>query len=231
MASLIICYHNINKNGIITPKTFEENVRLLISKKYYFATLDEVYNHIIGKKELPEKTVHLTFDDGYSDNYTEAFPILKKYNINATIFLTTSQVGLLGHLDWNMIREMQDSKIISFESHTHSHPRYFLMRPLKEKLAGDILISKNIIKENLKKESKYFCYPYGEYDDLYIDVLKSTGFLCGLTLNIGLNNVNQNPYLLKRIDARGPENWLKKRMVIYSNQFLSRIYEKVYKKI
>ena len=216
---------------MITPEIFEKNIKLLIEKKYYSATLDEVYNYINGKKTLPDKTVHLTFDDGYKDNYSEAFPILKKYGFKATVFLITSQVGLLGHLNWEEILEMQDSGIIDFESHTHSHPRYFLMKPSKQELIDDIMLSKNIIKGNLKKESKYFCYPYGEYDELYVDVLKSAGFLGGLTLDIGSNDINQNPYLLKRIDARGPEKWLRNRLVIYSNQFFSKIYEKVYKKI
>lgn len=231
MPVLILCYHTVNKNGKITPEIFEENLKSLEKKKYSPAALDDVYDYIIGKKQLPPKTVHLTFDDGHRDNYFEAMPVLKKYNFKATVFLITSRAGELGYLNWQQIKEMEASKIFSFESHSHAHPRYSTAAPTKDELVGDLLISRKIIKENLKKEPKHFCYPYGEYDDLYISALKETGFLTGLTLNIGLNTVGQNPYLLKRVEVRKPKNWLESRLRIYSKPFVSGIYEKIYRKI
>lgn len=231
MPVLILCYHTINKKGKITPEIFEENLLSLKKKNYSPASLDDIFNYIGGKKELPERTVHLTFDDGYRDNYSEAFPILKKFNFKATVFLITSRVGMLGYLNWQQIKEMESSGIFSFESHSHTHPRHSTTQPTKEELVNDLLISKKIIKENLKKETKHFCYPYGEYDDLYVSALKEAGFLTGLTLNIGLNAVGQNPYLLKRVEVRNPKNWLGNRLRIYSKPFISNIYEKIYRKI
>jgi peptidoglycan/xylan/chitin deacetylase (PgdA/CDA1 family) len=231
MPVLILCYHTINKNGKITPEIFEENLLSLKKKNYFPASLDDIFNYISSKKELPERTVHLTFDDGYRDNYSEAFPILKKFNFKATVFLITSRVGMLGYLNWQQIKEMETSGIFSFESHSHTHPRHSTTQPTKEELVNDLLISKKIIKENLKKETKHFCYPYGEYDNLYVSALKEAGFLTGLTLNIGLNSVGQNPYLLKRVEVRNPKNWLRNRLRIYSKPFISNIYEKIYRKI
>ncbi|MDO8734521.1 MAG: polysaccharide deacetylase family protein [Elusimicrobiota bacterium] len=231
MPVLILCYHTINKNGKITPEIFEENLFSLKKKNYSPASLDDIFNYISGKKELLGRTVHLTFDDGYRDNYSEAFPILKKFNFKATVFLITSRVGMLGYLQWQQIKEMESSGIFSFESHSHTHPRHSTTQSTKEELINDLLISKKIIKENLKKETKHFCYPYGEYDNLYVSALKEAGFLTGLTLNIGLNAVGQNPYLLKRIEVRNPKNWLGNRLRIYSKPFISNIYEKIYRKI
>lgn len=231
MSVLILCYHTINKNGKITPEIFEENLLSLKRKNYFSANLDDIFNYISGKRELPERTVHLTFDDGYRDNYSEAFPILKKFNFKATVFLITSRAGMLGYLNWQQIKEMEASGIFSFESHSHAHPRHSTTQPTKEELADDLLISKKIIKENLKKETKHFCYPYGEYDDAYAGALKEAGFLTGLTLNIGLNSVGQNPYFLKRVEVRKPKNWLENRLRIYSKPFISNIYEKIYRKI
>ena len=231
MPVLILCYHTINKNGKITPEIFEENLAALKKKNYFPAGLDDIFNYISGKKMLPERTVHLTFDDGYRDNYFEAFPILKKFNFKATVFLITSRVGLLGYLSWQQIKEMEASSIFSFESHSHTHPRYSTTQPTKEELVNDLITSKKIIRENLKKETKHFCYPYGESDDLYISALTEAGFLTGLTLNIGLNAVGQNPHLLKRVEVRNPKNWLENRLRIYSKPFISNIYEKIYRKI
>ncbi|HAX62324.1 MAG TPA: hypothetical protein DCX95_07220 [Elusimicrobia bacterium] len=138
---------------------------------------------------------------------------------------------MLGHLHWQQIKEMESSGIFSFESHSHTHPRHSTTQPTKEELVNDLLVSKKIIKENLKKETKHFCYPYGEYDNLYVSALKEAGFLTGLTLNIGLNSVGQNPYLLKRVEVRNPKTWLENRLRIYSKPFISNIYEKIYRKI
>lgn len=231
MSVLIICYHNINKNGKVTPETFEENLKLLKSKNYFPATLSDVYEYATNKKQLPGKSVHITFDDGHIDNYTEAFPIMKKFDFKATVFLITSRIGILGCLDWDKIREMIASGIFNFEGHTHSHPRYSLVRPSKQELIDDLTVSKKIILENLKKETKHFCYPYGEYDGLYIEALKSAGFLSGLTLDIGVNLPGHDPFRLKRIDARGPACWLKNRLMIYSSPVITKVYKKIRGKI
>jgi len=94
-----------------------------------------------------------------------------------------------------------------------------------------LLTSRKIIKENLGKRLKHFCYPYGEYNNLYVSTLKEAGFLTGLTLNIGLNSAGQNPYLLKRVEVRKPKCWLKRRLQIYSRTHSISIYEKLYRRI
>jgi len=70
------------------------------------------------KNTIPTRTISITFDDGYRDNYTYAFPILKKYGLPATVFIIVNEVGRLDRLSWDEIKEMQDSGIITFGSHT-----------------------------------------------------------------------------------------------------------------
>jgi peptidoglycan/xylan/chitin deacetylase (PgdA/CDA1 family) len=226
MSVLILCYHSIHRSGKITPEIFEENLKSLQSRNYSTATLDEIYDHVTGKTKLPEKTVHLTFDDGYRDNYTEAFPIMKKYPFKATIFLPTVYLGNIGFLNWEQIREMKASNIVDFESHTHSHPRCSTVHPSKDELVEDILLSKKIIMENLEKDSRHFCYPFGYFDDLYVEALKTCGFKSALTLQPGVNCTGENPYLLRRVEVKKPAKWLDKRLIIYSSDVLSKIYGK-----
>lgn len=225
MPLLILCYHGVNDKAKITKQIFEANLKTLQKKKYATASLDEIYDYVKGKTELPDKTVHITFDDGYRDNYSEVYPIMKKYPFKATIFLPTMYIGSLGFLNWDQIREMEGSGIFNFESHTHSHPRSVTINPSKEELIEDILISKKIIQKELNKESKHFCYPFGYYDDQYIEALKASGFHSAYTLNLGVNSVNENPYLLKRIEVKKPDNWLEKLLYIYENPFLFKIYK------
>ena len=84
-------YHSIgekNLNPMIIPTDkFSEQMKFLKENNYTTFTLDEVYNFFAGTIQVPKKSVVITFDDGYVDNYINAYPILKKYKFNATIFL------------------------------------------------------------------------------------------------------------------------------------------------
>jgi peptidoglycan/xylan/chitin deacetylase (PgdA/CDA1 family) len=100
----IICYHRVGDTkdrwAIDTTDIvdFEKEMRYL-TKTHKILSLEEIAGIINGNKALPKRGVVVTFDDGYKDNYTNAFPVLKKYNIPATIFLTTGNIGT-GHLFW-----------------------------------------------------------------------------------------------------------------------------------
>ena len=112
-----IMYHNVSAEKGITPGEFEEQMMLI--QKYNTFKLEELKN--IGNK-FPKNTVLVTFDDGYTDNYTNAFPLLKKYNIKATIFLNTAYINNDPfYMNWDQIREMYKSGLIDFQLHTHSH--------------------------------------------------------------------------------------------------------------
>lgn len=112
-----IMYHNVSNEKGITPEEFEEQMMLL--QKYKTFKLEELDR--MGNK-FPENTVLVTFDDGYADNYTNAFPLLKKYNIKATIFLNTAYINNDPfYMNWDQIREMYKSGLVDFQLHTHSH--------------------------------------------------------------------------------------------------------------
>ena len=87
-----------------------------------------------------------------------------------------------------------------------------------------------MIEERLNKRCEFLAYPWGNYDDLVLRTLKQLNFLGGLTLNVGLNAPKTDPFLMRRVEARG-KNWLKKRLNIYKSGLLSEIYSKVYHKI
>jgi peptidoglycan/xylan/chitin deacetylase (PgdA/CDA1 family) len=96
----ILLYHRVHphspatfKNNLrVTPAAFERQIRFMKRQGYTFLSLQEVCEHVTTKKPAPEKAVVITFDDGYRDNYTYAWPILKKYRVPAIIFLTTTFV-------------------------------------------------------------------------------------------------------------------------------------------
>ena len=112
-----IMYHSISDEKAINSKNFEEQLELMKNyATFKFEELEEVHC------TLPKNSILLTFDDGYKDNYTNAFPLLKKYNMKATIFLNTAYIGTdPEYLNWEEIKEMYESGLIDFQLHTHSH--------------------------------------------------------------------------------------------------------------
>lgn len=118
----LVClmYHNVfseETEGIISREQFEKHMNYIKNMKTYKMEELEKVNYILDKN-----SILVTFDDGYKNNYTEAFPVLKKYNIKATIFLNTKYIGKdKDYLNWEQIKEMYNSELIDFQMHTHSH--------------------------------------------------------------------------------------------------------------
>ena len=117
---LCLMYHSIdsekNKGGIFIDE-FEEHIKWIKDKKTF--KMEELKGL---DYKLPKNSILITFDDGYKNNYTLAFPILKKYNMKATIFLNTKFIEKdEAYLNWDEIREMYESGLIDFQLHTHSH--------------------------------------------------------------------------------------------------------------
>ena len=117
---LCLMYHSIdsekNKGGIFVDE-FEEHIKWIKDKKTF--KMEELKGL---DYTLPPNSIFITFDDGYKNNYTLAFPILKKYNMKATIFLNTKFIEKdEAYLNWDEIREMYESGLIDFQLHTHSH--------------------------------------------------------------------------------------------------------------
>ena len=189
-------YHSIGDNKIfftIKPEDFKKQMNWLYRKGYKVIFLKELAE-IIGKSHnLPSKTVVLTLDDGFEDNYFEVFPILKKYGFPATVFLATDFIGKekksestgvsLKTLNWEQIKEMHDSGLVDFEPHTCSHRELPRISPEEARL--EILNSKRIIEEALNKECCFFAYPRGKYNQGVVAVLRENNFLAALTVNPG----------------------------------------------
>jgi peptidoglycan/xylan/chitin deacetylase (PgdA/CDA1 family) len=164
----------------------------LVEQRYYFATLDEVVKYVKAEITLPEKTIAITFDDGFQDNNRYAFPVLKKRGIKATIFINTGFIGkrlsvdeafgaIAPHrkdvfhqfLSWDEIIEMSNNGI-DFEPHTHTHA--YLTAITESEMEREIKLSKDIIEERLNKMAKHFSYPYGKYNEKVCDVVRKMGF-------------------------------------------------------
>lgn len=159
-----------------TQERFEENVKTLLDDGYTFLTLEDIYKYNNGTLALPEKNITITMDDGWLGCYTEAFNVLKKYNIPATIFIVENLVGTEGYFTWEQAKEMYDTGLVKIHVHGRKHINATDYNS-KESLIADYNHTHELIEEKLgAKVQKIMAYPAGKSSKNTILWLKEAGF-------------------------------------------------------
>ena len=164
----VLNYHQINdrdENSLtVHTDEFDEQMKYLSDNGYHTITPEEMMDAWENGTPLPEKPVILTFDDGYVDNYKNAYPILEKYNLKGTIFLISDFIGTYpNYMTWAQVDEMQQSGLIDFESHTLSHPE--LDKIPADEVWHQLDSSKKALEWRLGKPINFIAYPCGSYDE------------------------------------------------------------------
>lgn len=201
----IFLYHHIVKEESeiqydymqTTEKTFEEQIRGLENLGYHFISYQDLIDYNNGQKKLYKKSCVLTFDDGCKDIYTNAYPILQKYNIPFTMFVVTNAVGADGCASWKELKEMQDSGLALIASHSTNHTEFNKLSV--EETLENIDSSYKALEENLgEQKTKIFTYPYGLYSQEQLEPLKEEGYVINLTDNKINKSKDLNLYGLHR---------------------------------
>ncbi len=161
---------------------FVEELEYLAENGYQAVRLSDVYLAMAGLKELPAKSVALTFDDGGLDNYTVAFPLLKQYGFTATFFVITKTVGRDGQMSWEQLQEMVAAGM-SVQSHSVSHPD--LRGVSDEKLRSELVDSRQAITEAVGELGYAFCYPSGACDERVVEAVRSAGYVMAVVTDKG----------------------------------------------
>ncbi|MDQ0205165.1 polysaccharide deacetylase family protein [Pectinatus haikarae] len=197
----VLNYHEIDddKHTALALSTYEfkAQMRYLKDNNYNAITLDQLLDYMQEGKPLPEKPVVITLDDGYEDNYTNAYPILKQYGLTATIFLISHYINWPNYLTWKEIDTMKDNDIV-FEGHTYDHPNLSQIKDDNE-LKKQLLDSKIALQEHLGYQIKYLAYPCGDYNQHVISQVKKYGYRAAFTVNLGDDAANDNLYTLNRV--------------------------------
>lgn len=185
----------------VTPDNFERQLSYLKANGFKTVSLADVYAHLSEGKPLPPKPVVLTFDDGYLDAYTKAFPLLKKYGMRGTFFVSTDLINYKNpeHVTWKMVREMADAGM-SIESHARTH------RDLRQRdnafLLWEILGPVEQITHYAGKKPCFFAYPSGRYDANVMKMLREVGMLAAVTTEPGAIQSLGNAMLWPRLRVR-----------------------------
>jgi len=186
----------------VTPERFAEHLSYLKEAGYTSITLDDLLYALTNGRSLPSRPVILTFDDGYADNYENAFPLLDLYGFSGHFFIITDFVnqGRDGYLSWPQIEEMAAAGH-RFGSHSRDHPN--LSNQSVDYLVWQSLGSNEAIEEHLGYHPRWIAYPSGEYDSQTIAVYHSAGYWGGLTIQQGITNSSDNIFELRRVRVRG----------------------------
>lgn len=192
----------IRQSMTILPHTFEEQIKTLQNDGYTFITARELGEIINGEKELPQKPIVLTFDDGHWDLYTDILPILKKHNVKATAYIVPGMVGK----DQDFLTEKQldavvQSNLIEIGAHTTRHA-YLTGRPLTT-IKYEVEASKIQLEQMYSINVVSFAYPYGAFDEQVEKVVKEAGYTTAVSTIPGIMQSGENKYFLYRLRPGG----------------------------
>lgn len=196
------------------PKRFAQHMQALSERDYSFVSFHQIEEFLSHGKPLPAKAIAVTLDDGFQDNYTYGFDILKKYRIPATIFLAVNKIGGLNDwmtsnnyperlmLTWDQVVEMHDSGI-HFGSHTLNHVK--LDRIDEQTATAEIGESKRILESKLDHDIRWFAYPYGLLKPKTVNIIQANGYSLACSTRSGFNRQDIDPLLLRRIEVYGTD--------------------------
>ncbi len=186
----------------VTPEEFQSQMDYLAGAGYHPVKLSDLTATLLNGIPLPEKPIVLTFDDGYTDNYVNAFPILRAHNFTGTFFVIVDALdeNRWGYMNWAQVEEMATN---GMEIGSHSLDHIELKGKGRSRQSQQIVESKMAIDAHLASQATSFSYPSGKYDVNTLAALKSAGYMGAVTEIQGALQSSDDPFELRRIRIRG----------------------------
>lgn len=192
---VITQYHHVAigtpPSTTISPQDFRVHLEYLRDNAFNVMPLDQMLNSLRNQQAIPDKSVAITFDDGYTSIYEEAFPMLQEFGMPFTVFVSTQPINdkQRGYMSWDQIREMSDAGVL-IANHMVNH--HYMLNRLDNESDSDwlqrqreeLLLAEEQIKLNTGQNLRYMAYPFGEFDAAIKSMLAEEGFV-GLAQNSG----------------------------------------------
>jgi peptidoglycan/xylan/chitin deacetylase (PgdA/CDA1 family) len=214
----VLMYHRIAAHGAheskrwrTSPDDFRDQLQLLKQYGFKSVTLEEWYCYRTVRKPMPFRPVLITFDDGYLDFYDNAWPLLKEYGFNATMYLVSERIGQTNSWDaargeelplmtMDQIRELRDQGV-EFGCHTATHPQ--LTGIPSDEVVSELARSRATLRRELGLEINSLAYPFGEHDDLVASIAGSCGINFALTCEDCVASYSDSLLKIPRIEVNG----------------------------
>ncbi|MBX6394606.1 MAG: polysaccharide deacetylase family protein [Alicyclobacillaceae bacterium] len=206
----ILMYHSISRNPsnplCKDPRDFAQEMEWLASSGFTAVTFADVFRAWAGQGTLPPKPVVITFDDGYKDNITAAYPILKQLGLRATLFVVVNFIDKPNFVSWDDLVDAEKSGVFDVESHGVDHVDFTALSPAQ--LAHQLQDSKAILEQHLHKRVYVLCYPSGRFNAAVEAAARNAGYLMAVTTRPGWANPAQGLFSLHRVRVSGGETLL-----------------------
>ena len=199
----ILMYHLVDEEAgsleglYLRTSEFEEHLQYFKENNFAPITMRDLADYWAGTKELPEKPIILTFDDGSVTVYNNAFPLMKKYGFISTQFIISSHLGNGGVMTEDQVKEMAAA---GHEIGSHSYSHLDLANASESTLEQEVVQSKKDLETLVGQPVVSFCYPAGKFSITVQDYLEKTGYLSAVTTVNGFaNKTEQGAFELQRI--------------------------------
>jgi len=203
----IIMYHHVEPIEIssqlghpqltVDSNIFQEHIQYLVQHHYHFLSLETLVHAILDRKTVPDKSVVITLDDGYIDDYTYAFLMAKKYQVIMNFMIPTGLVGQPDYMTWDHLEELAVNPYARIYNHTTTHAPLGLIS--QDEIIKEVTTANKQLKDNLGIDNDIVVYPYGSYSDLAIQTLTQLGMIAGLSTDPGTNDCISNIMKLPRV--------------------------------
>ncbi len=203
----IIMYHHIEPLSIASqlghePLTedsniFAEHISYLSQNHYHFLALEDLVHAILHHGIVPPKSVVITVDDGYIDDYTYGFLMAKKYHAIVNFMIPTGLIDQPDYMTWDHLKEMAASPYARIYNHTTTHAALGLID--QDQIIQEVTTANQDLQKNLGIKNDIVIYPYGSYNDLAIQTIQQMGMIAALSTDPGTNDCISNIMKLPRV--------------------------------
>ncbi|MBI4346483.1 MAG: polysaccharide deacetylase family protein [Elusimicrobia bacterium] len=247
----VLIYHHVAPDREVTPAGFERQLEWLAVNGYRTLTADELHAHVTGKARAPERSVALTFDDGYADNWVYAYPALRTRGFTAQVFVITGRIGEgaprpnagqggrladtitrerepEGFLRWSELSAMSADGTFEIGSHTETHKDFVRERPWAD-LDGELSRSREAIERRVKRWSGALAWPWGDYEAEWLERVEAAGYRLAFTAMPGANRLGSGGFEVRRFKVQREDlRWFGRRIHLYRSPRLAAVYGRLY---
>jgi len=215
-SAVILIYHRFGEDKYpttnIAVERFREQLEYLKNNEYTVITLQQLLQFLQGEIKLPERSVVITIDDGYRSVYENAWPVLREYGYPFTVFLyvKATENRHSDYMTWEQVREMKNAGV-DFQNHGFAHEHMAFMPPgmdvhdYRAWIRADLAASTKILSEELDERPRFFAVPYGEYNEIVLDEIRSFGYEAIILQDPGSVSSDTNPLAIPREPILGNE--------------------------
>ncbi len=180
----------------VSAEAFERQLSFLARGHYRILSLEEVVRMLDERRPMPRRSVVITFDDGYEETHTVAWPLLRRFGFPAVVFIAPGEVGRPGFVTWAQVEELAKDGV-AVGSHTMHHSYIPLVKA--DRLAEEVIESKREIERRIGRPVQFLSYPIGGYTPQAQALAKDAGYRAACTTNRAAPGVPLDRFALRRI--------------------------------